>query len=179
MNRTGVQRASSWRGALVRVAAVAATVGGLSALALAPSTAGAVTTPKTATEISAVKNSKYGTILVADTTVYALKPSKTACAAACLKAWPPVLLPDGVTAPTAGTGVDATKLGTTTTAAGAMQITYSGKPLFWFAKDTAPGQVKGNVTDKWGKWYAVTTSGKATAGSGSNSTNAGSGGSGF
>ena len=163
----------------MRVAAVAAGLGALSALAIAPSTAGAATTPKTATEISAVKNSKYGMILEADTTVYALKPSKTACNAACLKIWPPVVLPDGVTTPTAGSGIDPSKLGTTTTSSGAMQITYSGKPLFWFYKDTAPGQVKGNLTDKWGKWYAVTAAGKATSGSGSNSTNAGSGGSGF
>jgi predicted lipoprotein with Yx(FWY)xxD motif len=167
------------RTALARAAAVAAAVGAMAALAVAPSTAGAAATPKTATEISAVKNSKLGTILVADTTVYALKASKTACNAACLKIWPPVLLPDGVMMPTAGTGVDQTKLGTTTTSTGAMQVTYSGKPLFWYYKDTAPGMAKGNLTDKWGKWYTVTATGKASSGSGSNNTNAGSGGSGF
>ena len=64
-------------------------------------------------EISTAKNAKLGTILVSDdgNTVYTLKPSKTACTAECLKAWPPVLLPDGVTTATAGTGVDAVEAG--------------------------------------------------------------------
>jgi predicted lipoprotein with Yx(FWY)xxD motif len=160
------------------MAAIAATVGGLSALALAPNAA-AATTPKTATTISAVKNAKLGMILESGTTVYALKPSKTACTAACLKVWPAVLLPQGTTTPTAGPGVDASKLGTTMTTDGSMQITYAGQPLYWFHKDKKPGQVTGNLTDKWGKWFTVTAAGAASPGAGSNTTNAGSGGSGF
>jgi predicted lipoprotein with Yx(FWY)xxD motif len=130
--------------------------------------------------ISSAKNGKLGTILVAGNTVYALKPSKTACDAKCLKAWPPVLLPDGVNAATAGPGVDGSMLGTTVVSDGALQVTYGGKPLYWFAKDTKPGQVKGNLTDKWGKWYTVVTakSGSSSPNSGSNS-NAGTGGTAF
>ena len=30
-----------------------------------------------------------------------------------------------------------------------------GKRLYWFVDDTAPGQVNGNITDKWGKWSVV------------------------
>jgi len=180
MERTGAPRASSRRTSLGRIAAVALAVGGLSAVAVAPGTAAAATSPRTATTISTVKNSRLGTILVSRTTVYALKPSKTACRAACLKAWPPVLLPQGVTSPTAGPGVDASKLGTRSTANGAMQITYGGKLLYWFAKDKSPGQVKGNITDKWGKWYTVVTV-KSSSGAkgGTGTTNAGTGGSSF
>ena len=76
----------------------------------------------------------------------------------------------------AGTGVDASKLGTAAAADGAMQVTYAGKTLYWFAKDKAPGQVKGNVTDKWGKWTTVATK-KSSSGSGN--TNAGTGGTSF
>jgi len=47
--------------------------------------------------------------------------------------------------------VDASKLGTAAAGHGALQVTYSGKRLYWFVKDTAPGQVRGNVKDKWGK----------------------------
>ncbi len=139
--------------------------------------ANAATTPLTASVISTAKSSKLGTILTAGNTVYTLKASKTACSADCLKAWPPVLLPQGVTSASADTGVDASKLGTMTTADGSIQVTYGGKPLYWFSKDKAAGQVHGNVTDKWGKWSTLVTV-KPSSGSGGNS-NAGTGGTAF
>ena len=58
---------------------------------------------------------------------------------------------------TAGAGVDASNLGTVGAAHGALQVTYSGRRLYWFAKDKAHGQVHGNVKDKWGKWSTVVT----------------------
>ena len=157
MTRTGVLRAASWRTSVGRIAAVVVALGGLSAAAVAPSTAAAATSPTTASVISSTANAKLGTILVAGKTVYTVKPSKTACTAKCLKAWPPVLLPHGVKTATAGTGVDASKLGTVAAAKGASQITYAGKRLYWFVKDTAPGQVHGNVKNTWGKWSTVVT----------------------
>jgi predicted lipoprotein with Yx(FWY)xxD motif len=174
MQRTGLQRTSTWRASLARLARITATamaVGGLSAVAVAPSTAGAATSQRTASVISTAKNAKLGTILMAGDTVYALKASKTACTAKCLKVWPPVLLPQGLMTATADTGVDASKLGTVAAANGALQVTYAGKALYWFTKDKAAAQVKGNVTDKWGKWYTMVT---AKSSSGSNTTNPGS-----
>ena len=73
--------------------------------------------------------------------------------------------------------MSAAKLGTAPAADGALQVTYSGKPLYWFSKDKAPGQVHGNVTDKWGKWATVVT--VKGSGSGSGNTNAGTGGTSF
>ena len=175
MRRTRVQRAATGRNSRGRVAAAALALGALSALAFAPSAA-AASSPRTATEISTAKSAKLGTILVSGETVYTLKPSKTACTAKCLKIWAPVLLPQGVTTATAGAGVDASKLGTVAAAGGAMQVTYSGKPLYWFSKDKAPGQVKGNVKDKWGKWSTVVV---VKPKSGSGGGNAGTGGSSF
>ncbi len=163
MKRTGRERASNWRTSCGRIAGAALALGGLSALTIAPSIATAATTPTTASAISTAQDAKLGTILAAGDTVYTLKASKTACTAECLKAWPPVLLPKGVTKASAGTGVDASKLGTAAAAHGAHQITYSGKRLYWFAKDKAPGQVHGNVKDKWGKWAAVTVATSTTA----------------
>jgi predicted lipoprotein with Yx(FWY)xxD motif len=176
MERTSRPRESTWRTSVGRIAAVALAIGGLSALAFAPSTAAAATGPTTASDISTAKNAKLGTILVSGNTVYTLKPSKTACDAKCLKIWLPVLLPDGVTTATAGTGVDESKLGTVATDGGALQVTYAGKALYWFSKDKAAGQVHGNLTDKWGKWSTVVTK-KSSSGSGD--SNAGTGGTAF
>ena len=157
MRRTGVQRASTWRTSRGRIAAAALALGGLSALAFAPSTAAAATSPTTASVISSAKNAKLGTILVTGNTVYTLKPSKTACTAECLKVWIPVLLPQGVTSATAGAGVDASKLGTVA-AGSSMQVTYGGKPLYWYADDKEAGQVKEREQQhKWGKWSTVVT----------------------
>jgi predicted lipoprotein with Yx(FWY)xxD motif len=163
-----------------RIAVAAMAVGVLLTLVLAPD-AGAATS-QTATTISAAKNAKYGTILTAGNTVYILKPSKVPCTGKCLKVWPPVLLPQGTTAAIAGPGVDQTKLGTQSVDGGNLQITYGGKPLYWYVKDKAPGQVKGNIKDKWGKWIAVVTvKGKTNPGSGGggSKTNTGTGGTSF
>jgi predicted lipoprotein with Yx(FWY)xxD motif len=138
-------------------------VGALTALTVAPGAADAAVRPRTAARISTVDNPKLGRILVAGTTVYALKASTMPCRAACLKAWTPVLLPHGVKAPTAGAGVDGSKLATVAAAKGGRQITYSGKRLFWFAHDTARGQVHGNMRNKWGTWSAVVVTAAAPA----------------
>ncbi len=161
--------------ALARLGAVAVMVGGLS-LAVAPTIAGAASST-TATEISTAKT-KLGTVLVAgDTVVYTLKGNKT-CNTSCQKTQPPVLLPDGVTSPTAGTGVDEAKLGTKPAANGALQITYAGKPLYWSTKDTSSGQVKGAGTNKFGTWAAVVIS-KSSSGGSTSTTSGGNGGVGF
>ncbi len=109
--------------------------------------------------ISTSKSATFGTILVSGNTLYTLKPSKTACTAQCMKIWPAAVLPQGVTAATAGPGVKSSKLGTVTRANGVHQVTYAGQALYHFVKDTAPGQVNGNVTDTWGKWSDVATAG--------------------
>lgn len=53
---------------------------------------------------------------------------------------------------------------------GTLQVTYSGKPLYWFSGDKAMGQVNGNVTDTWGKWSSIVTAKSASSGSGSTPT---------
>ena len=174
-----LEQTSSRRTSVGHIVAVALAVVALTALTGTPGIASAATSPRTASVIATTKNSKLGTILVADETVYALKPSKTACTAKCLKVWPPVLLSQGLMTATAGAGVDTAKLGTVATANGALQVTYAGKRLYWFFKDTAPGQVKGNVTDKWGKWYTMAAAKSSTGSKAPSTTNAGTGGTAF
>ncbi len=158
--------------------AVAVVLSTLAAVVVAPTIAFAATTPTTATVISTAKNDKLGTILVSGNTVYAAKTTKAPCTGQCAKSWTAVVLPAGVTAATAGSGVDDSKLGTKATADGALQITYGGKPLYWSTKDKAPGQVHGAVTDKWAKWAAVVTA-AAKSDSGGGSTDTGTGGAAF
>ena len=172
------ERTSTPKVAIGRMAGVVVALGGLSGLVLAEGTAGATS----GVVVSTTKNSKLGTILVSGKTVYTVKPSKTACTAQCLTIWPALVLPKGVTTATAGKGVSAAKLGTTTLSDGALQVTYSGKPLYWFSGDKSAGQVHGNLTDTWGKWSVVVTakpkSGSSSS-SGSGSSSAGSGGASF
>jgi predicted lipoprotein with Yx(FWY)xxD motif len=158
------------------VGATALALGGLSLSALAVAPAGAVTgrTAKSVV-VKTVKVAKVGTVLASGKTLYTLKPSSTPCTAACLKVWPELVLPKGVTKATAGSGVSSSKLGTVKRAGGVRQVTYGGKPLYWFVGDTGPGQVHGNVTDTWGKWSSIVTA-KAQSTTG---TTAGGGGTAF
>jgi predicted lipoprotein with Yx(FWY)xxD motif len=160
MLRTGVQRALTLM------------IGAVAIVAMSASAAEAATHASTASVVSSVENSNLGPILAAGTTVYTLKPSKIGCTAACRRVWPPVLLPHGTKSATAGSGVDASKLGTVKAAKGARQITYAGKRLYWSAKDKAAGQVHGNVTNKWGKWSTVTAASTAAATTGAPTTGA-------
>lgn len=133
------------------------------------STPAAAQTAKSAV-ISTFQAGADGTVLVSGNTLYILKsPSQTACAEACLKIWPELLLPAGMTAAVAGPGVDAAKLGTLARGS-ALQVTYGGQPLYYFSEDKAPGQVNGNVTDVWGTWADVVVSGNVAAASGATST---------
>src|SRR5690242_5929023 len=143
MLRTGVQRA------------LALMIGGVAVVTMSSTAADAATHATTARVVSSVESANLGSILVAGTTVYTLKPSRTGCTAACLREWPPVLLPHGTKRATAGAGVDAAKLGSAKAAKGARQITFAGKRLYWSAKYKAAGQVHGNVTNKWGTWSTV------------------------
>jgi predicted lipoprotein with Yx(FWY)xxD motif len=163
MNPMKRRRDSAHR-VLPRAAAVALAVAGFSSSIVVASSASGATGPRAKSlVISTEQSASNGTILVSGTTVYTLKASKTPCAAKCLKIWPDVLLPRGMKKAKAGSGVNATKLGTVKRKGGALQVTYAGKALYWFSFDTAPGQVTGNITDTWGTWSVVVISKPANA----------------
>jgi predicted lipoprotein with Yx(FWY)xxD motif len=81
---------------------------------------------------------------------YAKDTSMTSdCTGGCATAWPPV-----IGKPAAAMGVRLTgKLGTISRSGGMVQATYKGHPLYTYAGDTAPGQVKGNGLG--GVWHAL------------------------
>jgi predicted lipoprotein with Yx(FWY)xxD motif len=139
-----------------RVAAAGLVLG---SLALTAGASASATTSHATKEvvISTVKTAKFGTILVSGHTVYTLTPNAVKCATTCLKYWNEVLLPQGVTHATAGPGVNAASLGTVKGVGGKLQVTYAGKALYFFFLDKAPGEVKGNLKDTWGKWSVVVT----------------------
>jgi predicted lipoprotein with Yx(FWY)xxD motif len=69
------------------------------------------------------------------------------CYDQCAQNWPPLLSTSGQPILPAGlTG----QLGTTTRTDGAKQVTYNGMPLYYWAKDTKPGDTTGqNVGSVW------------------------------
>ena len=78
----------------------------------------------------------------------------------CTKVWPDMELPGGVTAATAGPGVDPTKLGTVTSSDGHLYPTYAGWPLYEYAGDSGSGQAKGQgIVSFGGTWEALTPAG--------------------
>ena len=110
---------------------------------------------KTATAMVAGQSE---TILVGENgmTLYYYTPDKgtaaPTCVAACLAKWPPLLLPSGVARPTGEKGVTGT-LGTVTSPAGGMQVTYNSWPLYFWVNDKAPGDTTGQNVG--GKWFVV------------------------
>ena len=62
--------------------------------------------------------------------------SKSRCYGACAKAWPPYL----VKKPKAGTGAKQSLLGTTRRTDGSIQVTYNGRPLYYYVDD-GKGQI--------------------------------------
>jgi predicted lipoprotein with Yx(FWY)xxD motif len=80
----------------------------------------------------------------------------------CTKVWPDTELPTGVSAATAGSGVDAAKLGTVKSADGHLYPTYAGGPLYEYAGDPGAGQANGQgIVSFGGTWETLTPAGTA------------------
>jgi predicted lipoprotein with Yx(FWY)xxD motif len=92
-------------------------------------------------------------------TLYLFKKDKgttSTCSGACASVWPPLT----GAKPGAGGGVAAAKLGDTKRADGTSEVTYAGHPLYTYAGDAKPGDVKGQGLDQFGaEWYALAPNG--------------------
>jgi predicted lipoprotein with Yx(FWY)xxD motif len=109
-----------------------------------------------------IGSSSYGRILFDDRgfALYAFTRDprgKSVCTGACAKAWPPFVVKRP---PRAAAGVKATRLGTTTRASGELQVTYAGRPLYYYVGDRKPGQVLcQNVREFGGVWLVIRSTG--------------------
>lgn len=134
-----------------------APVGGYGATA--PSTSG----PATPAASLTTGSTSLGTVLVGPDgrTVYLFEKdvgTTSNCAGACANVWPPVTI-SGM--PTAAGGAQGKLLGTTPRTDGTAQVTYAGHPLYYFAGDRAPGDVRGEGLKDFGAgWYVLMPNGQ-------------------
>ncbi|MEW2116259.1 SCO0930 family lipoprotein [Streptomyces sp. NPDC005474] len=112
-------------------------------------------------QLNVVTNAKIGKVLASGSgrTMYRFdadtaEPPKSNCDGDCATAWPPVPADDV----SAGTGVDAALLGEVTRSDGSKQLTIGGWAAYYYAKDTSPGDIKGQGVG--GKWYGLAPDGK-------------------
>jgi predicted lipoprotein with Yx(FWY)xxD motif len=106
----------------------------------------------------AVASSGLGDILVdaEGRTLYAFtkdKGDQSACSGQCADNWPAL-----IGTATAGTGVQASLLSTAMQANGDSQVTYSGRPLYYFAGDAKPGDTNGQGVGN--VWFVLTADGQ-------------------
>ena len=127
--------------------------------------------------ISAQNVSNLGTVLVDSKglTIYLFEKdsgTKSSCFGGCAAAWPPVRASGK---PKAGSGLNASLIGTTPRSDGAAQITYNGHPLYLFAGDQSAGETNGQgLTEFGGSWFALNSAGDpVTTQSSSTSTSGG------
>jgi predicted lipoprotein with Yx(FWY)xxD motif len=118
---------------------------------------------ETAAPTLTVKSSAFGRVLF-DGRGYVLYAftrdanGRSACYGACARAWP-VYYAKG--ALRAGTGVRRSLLGTARRRDGRRQITYAGRPLYYYVGDTKAGQIRcQNAVEYGGTWLVVRPSGR-------------------
>lgn len=110
-------------------------------------------TADAATLAMAMADSIFGSILVDGhgMTLYMFtkdSANTSACTWQCLVAWPPL-----IGKPTAGSGVDDSRIGSFTRQDGRLQATYNGWPLYYWKGDQKPGDVSGQGVN--GVWYVL------------------------
>ena len=116
------------------------------------------TAPVETGTVLAAADSALGEIAVDENgfTLYVFIPDdggESTCYDQCATAWPPL---EGEAV--ASGSLDAALLGSSPRTDGAQQVTYNGWPLYYFAADTAPGDVAGQgVNDVW---YVISPAGE-------------------
>jgi predicted lipoprotein with Yx(FWY)xxD motif len=134
-------------------------VAATAALALVSAT---MASEQSAAPTLAAKSSRYGKVLFDSRgfVLYAFTKDqrRSACSGACAQKWPPYVLRGGVRA---GTGVKSSLLGTVRRANGSRQVTYAGRPLYFYVGDSKPGQILcQNASEFGGLWLVVRPDGK-------------------
>ncbi len=102
--------------------------------------------------------SRYGAILFdgSGRTLYLFSAdggTDSHCYNACATAWPPFVIAH---APIVGQGLVQGTVSTTARTGGGDQVVYAGHPLYYYAGDHAPGEIKCQaVVEFGGGWYVV------------------------
>lgn len=165
--------------ALPLVALVVAGCGGGGGGSAAASTAPPTTSGGQPATVGVANNSNLGKILVDSQgrTLYLFQAdsgTKSACTGACAVAWPP-LRASGK--PAAGSGIVASKLGTSARSDGKPQVTYNGHPLYRFQGDQKPGDANGQAQTAFGAgWFVLSPAGTLVSDAGSSTSTSGGGG---
>jgi predicted lipoprotein with Yx(FWY)xxD motif len=152
-------RTLSLLAAIILVAAACSSAASPSASA-APSTAASASASAGAAAgvtLAVAEDAKLGKFLTGEAgkTLYSFtadsEANKSTCVDQCLANWPPLLAPGGAlpAAPAGATGT----LAAFARPDGAMQVSYNGKPLYYFAKDTKAGDTAGQGVG--GKWFVA------------------------
>src|SRR5204863_5959831 len=112
---------------------VAATALSLASATMASEQAGSTLT---------AKSSRFGTVLFDSRgfVLYAFTKDqrRSACSGACAQKWPPYVVRRSIRA---GTGVKASLIATVGRPGGSRQVTYAGRPLYFYVGDRQPGQI--------------------------------------
>lgn len=126
---------------------------------------GAAAVAKPAGQLAVLDSQELGQVVTdsAGMTLYRFdkdtaSPPKSNCVDDCATAWPVVAAGGASAAP----GTDASLIGEVTRADGTKQLTIGGWPMYRYAKDTKPGETKGQGVG--GTWYASAPDGKKASG---------------
>jgi predicted lipoprotein with Yx(FWY)xxD motif len=163
MGHEGTLTAAKAAGAAVAAAALSAGALFASTLASSPPAAAVGSSGKSLTIVTEHVRD-VGTVLATQSGLtlyrYTVDPAGQAtCTGACAKAWPPLLLPKGVThikAPHGVKGLTAVRV-----KGGRLQVFFHDHALYHFVSDTKKGQDTGQGVEN--EWFAVLSDGKSSA----------------
>jgi predicted lipoprotein with Yx(FWY)xxD motif len=118
------------------------------------------TSPTEGDATVAVATTSLGDVLVdaEGRTLYMFDPDKqgeSTCYDQCAQAWPPLTVEGD---PVGGEGIDDSLLGVVDRTDGSQQVTYGDWPLYYFAKDAAPGDVTGQGVNQ--VWWVIDAEGQ-------------------
>jgi predicted lipoprotein with Yx(FWY)xxD motif len=109
-----------------------------------------------------VRSSNYGRIVFdgGNRALYAFTRDprgRSTCSGACAAAWPPYIVTGALRA---GPGTTRSLLGTTKRADGRRQLTYAGRPLYYYVHDPVGQVLCQNVREFGGLWLVVRPNGR-------------------
>ena len=115
--------------------------------------------------LSAVQTTSVGTYIAdgSGRAVYVLDDDSSngaACTHLCLAIWPPVAVGNAIPQ-SSDSAILQSSIGVVTRDGGTVQITFRGRPLYYYLGDQKPGDTRGHhVEDSWGEWKLISPAGR-------------------